>query len=207
MCASASESNPIVQSIIPCCCITLCRIELNCLALRSIGRCCVVSPGGMKGGQYAQFKIRFYEARQHCVDMGVRDINHPTRLVDRTPHRLSTCCLLRTTLINYTNTVLYCVVLCCIWSLRGSDGSKLYDRIKLEKEKENSKLNRQQRKQDKMLFVAFYILLNLVRLRVIYFLWRMNVSCRIFHCLLSVFYYSVSLFLHFLYSAASTFDI
>ena len=34
--------------------------------------------------------------------------------------------------------------------------------IKQEKEKENMKLNRQERKQDKMLFVAFYILLNLV---------------------------------------------
>jgi hypothetical protein len=34
--------------------------------------------------------------------------------------------------------------------------------IKQEKEKENMKLNGQERKQDKMLFVAFYILLNLV---------------------------------------------
>jgi D-alanyl-lipoteichoic acid acyltransferase DltB (MBOAT superfamily) len=66
--------------------------------------------------------------------------------------------------------VLYCIVLYNIVSVfRGGEGSKLYDKIKLEKEKENSKLNRQQRKQDKMLFVAFYILLNLVRQSALYF--------------------------------------
>lgn len=41
-------------------------------------------------------------------------------------------------------------------------GSRSVEMIKQEKEKENMKLDRQERKQDKMLFVAFYILLNLV---------------------------------------------
>ena len=42
-------------------------------------------------------------------------------------------------------------------------GSRSVELIKQEKEIDNTKLNRQERKQDKMLFVAFYILLNLVR--------------------------------------------
>ena len=37
--------------------------------------------------------------------------------------------------------------------------------MKSEKEKENNKYNKIQKKQNKMLFVAFYILLNLVSLQ------------------------------------------
>lgn len=45
---------------------------------------------------------------------------------------------------------------------RSTDGLKSFDKLKQEKDRENAKLNKLERKQDKMLFVAFYILLNLV---------------------------------------------
>lgn len=45
---------------------------------------------------------------------------------------------------------------------RSNDGLKSFDKLRQEKDRENSKLNKIERKQDKMLFVAFYILLNLV---------------------------------------------
>ena len=45
---------------------------------------------------------------------------------------------------------------------RSNDGLKSFEKLRQEKDRENSKLNKIERKQDKMLFVAFYILLNLV---------------------------------------------
>jgi hypothetical protein len=86
--------------------------------------------------------------------------------------------------------VLYCR------RVRGGEGSKLYDKIKLEKEKENSKLNRQQRKQDKMLFVAFYILLNLVRQSARNPLWKFVIFSI---CLLSFSFSSLLFFASFCY--------
>ena len=46
--------------------------------------------------------------------------------------------------------------------VRNVDPSKAVELMRAEREKENIKYGKQQKKQDKMLFVAFYILLNLV---------------------------------------------